>query len=97
VPICALKGLGARSQEWLKTVGIHSLADLKKRGSVETYLSLEAVQGKVSLNLLYAMEGALQSKPWQQIARDQKTELLAALDAAKTMHRLFDRSSDDPL
>lgn len=95
MPISALKGLGATSQEWLKTVGIYSLADLKKRGSVETYLSLEAVQGKVSFNLLYAMEGALQGKPWQQVAREQKTELLAALDAAREMHRLFNNTSSD--
>ena len=39
-----------------------------------------------SLNLLYAMEGALLDCHWQDVAEARRTELLQAVEAAESVH-----------
>ncbi len=41
---------------------------------------VQHAQGKVSLNLLWALEGALTDLPWQVVAREYRTSLLLALE-----------------
>jgi DNA transformation protein and related proteins len=71
-----VKNLGPKSNEWLASVGVHTLDDVVSLGVVETYRRVkEAYPRKVSLNLLYGLKAALLDLPWYQLPPDIKQEL----------------------
>lgn len=77
-----MKNLGPRSLALLAAAGITTLAQLRELGAVRAYARVQAVPGhNASLNLLWALEGALSGQPWQAVARDHRLSLLLALDA----------------
>jgi DNA transformation protein len=75
-----LPNLGPKSQQMLQAAGIRSIAQLRKLGSVAAYDQVKRVSSSASLNLLWALEGALTGLPWQTVARDHRTSLLLALE-----------------
>ena len=50
-------------------------------------MKVKAAGQNASLNLLWAMEGALTGQHWQLVARDERTRLLLELDAAEEAAR----------
>ena len=82
-PIAELPGLGPRSETMLAGAGITSVAQLRRLGSVRAYLKVKATGANASLNLLWALEGALTGLPWQVVAREHRLSLLLALEALK--------------
>jgi DNA transformation protein len=83
----ALPNLGPKSQEMLSRSGIHSEAQLRKLGAVAAYVQVLQTQPKASLNLLWALEGALTGLPWQEVARHHRTSLLLALEQCQVDRR----------
>ncbi len=82
-PLADVPNLGKVSAGWLQQVGLSTFADLQAMGSVRAWLLIEALGIKPSLNLLYAMEGALHGSHWLEIKRQRKTELLTQLEASR--------------
>jgi hypothetical protein len=78
--ISELRNLGPKSQILLQKVGIDSLPKLRKCGAVPAYVMARRVDKTVSLNLLYALVGSLESCDWRDVKRDRKLELLNALE-----------------
>jgi len=78
-----LPNLGPKSIQMLASAGIHSLDQLQRLGSVAAYVQVKKVAPAASLNLLWALEGALTGLRWQDVARNHRTSLLMALDASK--------------
>ena len=78
--IAKLPGLGPKSQTMLAGAGITTLAQLQGLGSVRAYAMVKATGAAASLNLLWALEGALTGLPWRVVARDHRLSLLLALD-----------------
>jgi DNA transformation protein and related proteins len=71
-----LRNLGAKSSQWLAAVGIHTQEDLMAIGAVDAYLRVRAAfPDRVSLNLLWALEGALLGLPWTEIPPELKDDL----------------------
>ncbi len=81
--LCDLPGLGPKSAAMLSAAGIATLADLQRLGAVKAYLRVKQYSTKASLNLLWALEGALTNTPWQTVAREQKLRLLNELAAVQ--------------
>lgn len=79
--IAGLNGLGPKSQEMLARAGITSVEQLRALGAVAAYAKTRASNPGVSINLLWALEGALTGQPWQKVAREERTSLLLALEA----------------
>ena len=77
----ALPNLGPKSGEMLRRAGIDNLNQLRKLGAVRAYLRVKRADGRASLNLLWALEGALSNRPWQEVARNDRLSLLLALEA----------------
>jgi DNA transformation protein len=76
-----LPNLGPRSQALLMAAGITSIEALRQLGSVAAYAQARRAAGaRASLNLLWALEGALTGLPWQVVAREHRTSLLLALE-----------------
>ena len=77
----ALPNLGPASMAMLARAGIASLDALRALGAVEAYRRVRQQNPHASLNLLWALEGALTQRPWQVVAREDRLSLLLQLDA----------------
>lgn len=64
----------------LVSAGILSEEQLRDLGSVSAYIAVKAAGCKTSLNLLWAIEGALTDRDWKEVSRSEKTSLLIQLD-----------------
>lgn len=64
----------------LALAGIGSVEELRRLGSVRAFARVRRSGAKPSLNLLWALEGALSGLPWQDVARDHRASLLLALE-----------------
>ena len=58
-----------------------SITLMRRIGAVRAYARVRSVAKGASLNLLWALEGALTGKPWQQVAKEHRLSLLLALEA----------------
>lgn len=74
-----LLNLGPVSSGWLRELGVRSLEDVRRLGSVEICRLLAARGYGVSLNLAYALEGALLGVHWSKVPGEVKAELKRAL------------------
>ncbi len=76
-----IKNIGPKSMAWLRQTGIRSMADLQAVGSLAAYVRIKRAGFKPSLNMLYAMEGAILGCHWQDIPAERRSELILAADA----------------
>jgi hypothetical protein len=80
-----LRNLGARSETLLASIGVRDVAELRRRGAVHTFAQLRRAGAASSLNLLWALAGALEPWPegrhWREVARgDERLSLLLSLE-----------------
>ena len=64
----------------LAAAGITSLETLRRLGAVEAYRRVRSHDPRASLNLLWALEGAVTGRPWEDVARNDRLSLLLQLD-----------------
>ena len=67
----------------LEQVGLHHVEQIRQLGSVASYLVVKRQNCYVSLNLLWALEGALSWRHWQEVAKHDRLELLTQLEQAE--------------
>ncbi len=74
--LASLKNIGERSAHWLEAVGIYTEEDLMAVGVVEAYRRAKAAfPDRVTLNLLYALQGALLDLSWNELPPGLRSEL----------------------
>ncbi len=74
--LTALRNIGKRSAGWLQAVGIRTEQELSEAGPVEAYRRAKsAFPDQVTLNLLYALQGALLDIHWSELPPGMKTQL----------------------
>ncbi len=70
-----LRNLGPRAETLLGEIGIHSVEALRERGALEAYLELRRRGLMKSLNMLWALVGALDPWPegtdWRDVSRSE--------------------------
>jgi DNA transformation protein len=66
----------------LEAIGIRTHEELVARGAIETFIALRRSGQPATLNMLWALEGALTDRDWRQVARADKLHLLAELELA---------------
>ncbi|MGH8049976.1 MAG: TfoX/Sxy family protein [Arenimonas sp.] len=76
-----IKNIGPKSMAWLRQTGIRTQADLEAVGSLAAYVRIKRAGFKPSLNMLYAMEGAILGCHWQEIPAERRSELIVAAGA----------------
>jgi DNA transformation protein len=64
----------------LARVGIATVAELRRIGSVGAYVRAKSTDPKASLNLLWGLEATLTGESWRQIAKTHRASLLLALE-----------------
>lgn len=85
--LCDLRNLGPRSVRLLGEIGIRTPEELRSRGALQAYLELRRAGSIRSLNLLWALVGAIEPWPegrdWREVAAsDARLPLLLAVDEA---------------
>lgn len=75
-----LLNLGPKSTGWLVDIGVQTHRDLVEMGIVPAYCLLKAQGYPVSLNLLYALYGAIHDVPWNLVPADVKERLQAEVE-----------------
>lgn len=81
--IAALDNLGPKSQQMLELAGIHGVEELRELGAVRAYLQVKQTGAPASLNLLWALEGAITGRHWLEVARHDRLRLLLELEDAE--------------
>ncbi len=76
--ISDLPNLGPSSAKMLSQINVHCLRDIEQLGPVSCFKLLKAANVKVSLNLLYALYGAIHNKPWNRLSQVEKDDLIRA-------------------
>lgn len=76
-----LRNLGPKSVQMLYQAGIKTVVTLRELGAIDAYIQVQRSGAKPTLNLLWALEGAIRDIPWQEIAQEQRRVLLDRLDA----------------
>ena len=82
--IADMRNLGKKSAALLAAAGITTVEQLEQLGAMEAYLMVKQAGVSVSLNLLYAIEGALTDTHWNQLGQGRRESLLLALDARES-------------
>ena len=81
VALAALRNLGPVSAKWLHDAGIESPAELRAVGALEAFRRVALHRGgDVTLNLLYALDGAVRGERWDHLPVDIRRKLKAMLD-----------------
>ena len=76
-----LRNIGPKSMAWLRQTGVRTLEDLKAVGALAAYVRVKRAGFRPSLNLLYALEGAILDCHWQDIPEARRAELIADAEA----------------
>lgn len=84
VDFAGLPNLGPRSVEMLRSAGILSVAELRQLGAVAAFARVRRSGAKASLNLLWALEGALSGLSWRTVAAESRLRLLLELERHTT-------------
>lgn len=79
-PLAGALNLGPKSAAVLASAGIATLEQLRHVGAVAAYVKAKRTGANVSLNLLWALEGAINGLHWRKVAREHRTTLLLALE-----------------
>ena len=77
-----LRNIGPKSAAWLRQVGLRTEADLVAIGPVEAYMRVRRAGFKPTMNLLYALEGALRDCHWQDVPEPRRQQLAQEAEAA---------------
>ena len=86
--LTSLKNIGETSAGWLESVGIKTAEDLYELGVVDAYRRVKtAYPERVTLNMLYALQGALLDLHWKEVPPEMKTALLQQVGEEVTRRR----------
>ena len=78
-PVIKLRNIGPTSAQMLSDAGLVDAEDLRVLGPVLCYLAVQQAGYRPSLNLLWAIEGALTERAWNAIPEVRKASLLIEL------------------
>ncbi len=73
--LTSLPNIGSKLAEKLKQVGIESPHSLRSIGSENAFARIKAIDSNACLDMLYALEGAIQGIRWHSLDVAKKNEL----------------------
>lgn len=79
--LASLMHLGAEAKQLLETAGIRNRRQLSELGSVGAYVAVKRAGQNPTLDLLYAIEGALRDIPWATLPYHLRASLTLEADA----------------
>ncbi len=79
-----IRNVGPKSAAWLRQVGIRTEDEVKAIGAIEVFFKVKKAGFKASLNLLYALEGAVLGCHWTEVSTERRNELLLEVSARES-------------
>jgi len=71
-----LPNIGKTLAEKLNAIGIENVQDLKKMGSENAIIKIATIKNSgACINMLYALEGAIQGMRWHGLDKQRKQQL----------------------
>jgi len=86
-----IRNVGPKSAAWLRQVGVRTQDDLIKLGPVEAFMKVKRAGFRPSLNLLYALAGAIENCHWADLPDERKTALVQAAESAEAANPIKTR------
>ena len=80
--LSGLRNIGPITERWLHAVGIHTKEDIKDVGPVAIYKLLKGHGYNVSLNLVYALHGAITDQAWNKLPAAVKARLKTQVESS---------------
>ena len=71
-----IRNIGPKSMAWLRQTGVRTLVDLQAVGALAAFVRIKRAGFRPSLNMLYALEGAILGVHWQEIPDTRRAELV---------------------
>ena len=84
-PPVKMRNIGPKSAAWLRQVGLRTHEDVAAAGAVDAFMRVKRAGFRPSLNLLYALEGALADCHWQEVPEERRQMLVAEYEAAAAL------------
>lgn len=84
-PPVKMRNIGPKSAAWLRQVGLRTQEDVAAAGAVDAFMRVKRAGFRPSLNLLYALEGALADCHWQEVPEERRQVLVAEYEAAAAL------------
>lgn len=86
-----IRNVGPKSAAWLRQVGVRTQDDLEKLGPVEAFMKVKRAGFRPSLNLLYALAGAIENCHWADLPDERKAALVQAAESAEAANPIKTR------
>jgi DNA transformation protein len=86
-----IRNVGPKSAAWLRQVGVRTQEDLVRLGPVEAFMKVKRAGFRPSLNLLYALAGAIEDCHWADLPNEHKTSLVLAAESAEAANPIKTR------
>src|SRR3954467_1682317 len=71
-----IRNVGPKSAAWLRQVGVRTQEDLVRLGPVDAFMKVKRAGFRPSLNLLYALAGAIENCHWADLPDGTKAALV---------------------
>jgi len=78
--LSSVRNLGPASAKMLASAGLHDLDDLRELGPVLSFLAVRQCGHQPSLNLLWAIYGAIHDVGWNTLSESVKQSMLDEID-----------------
>jgi len=76
-----IRNVGPKSAAWLRQVGVRTQDDLVRLGPVDAFMKVKRAGFRPSLNLLYALAGAIEDCHWADLPDERKSALVQAVES----------------
>jgi len=86
-----IRNVGPKSAAWLRQVGVRTQEDLERLGPVDAFMKVKRAGFRPSLNLLYALAGAIENCHWADLPDERKAALVLAAESAETANPIKTR------
>lgn len=81
--LTSMMNIGREMARKLTAAGVDSAEKLRETGAKQAFFQLKILYPKVCLVHLYALEGAIQQRPYNDLSEETKRDLKAFSDALK--------------
>lgn len=75
-----LRNIGKVSVSMLEAAGITTETQLREKGAAAAFIAIRGAGYAPSLNLLWALEGALTQRDWKDVAKNDRFSLLTQVE-----------------
>ncbi len=77
-----LINIGPKSSAWLRQIGIRTREQLIEAGAIGAFIKIKRAGFRPGLNLLYALEGAINDCHWRDLPEGRREALVQEAEAA---------------